>query len=108
MTQTIPQYVYDTVSTDGQVNQRVAFKRRLDNVEAFVGTHINPIEEQILLLREQLIPLYDQLGTLRNEAKQHCTHSQEFLTVEDMGEDYHVRCKFCDTKFIVLKQQDVQ
>jgi hypothetical protein len=87
-------------------NDRSAFVRRQTNLEAFVTEKINPIELQIATLREELIPLYDEMASLREEARAHCTHPPELVSfvgasVSDAGCFVEVQCGFCDTVFHV-------
>lgn len=79
-------------------NDKIAFNRRLYNLEMYVANNVNPIEEQILLLREQLLPHYDAIGNLRREAESLCIHAPENLS---MDEDGTVVCSFCKQKFHV-------
>jgi S-adenosylmethionine synthetase len=77
-------------------NSRVAFQRRLSNLENYITNEVNPIEEQIIHLKAKLIPLYDAVKILRDDAREHCTHT-------DLArqEDGSIKCKFCDTIFHV-------
>lgn len=87
-------------------NDRSAFARRQHNLEQHVTEKINPIEMQIAALREQLIPLYDEMGTLREEAHAHCTHPPEMISfvgasVDAAGCFVEIRCGFCNQVFHV-------
>ncbi len=91
------------VTKNSVTNDRIAFQRRLTNLETFVKNEINPVEEQILLLREQLLPLYDRMTELKNEAKDFCTHPIDMLQYKH-SEDADIvtlECKFCNTTFHV-------
>ena len=104
MSNTIPENVIKQISTNDRQNERLSFQRRLSNLETFITESVNPIEEEILLLRERLIPLYDQVQTLREEAKEYCTHPVEHLVLtSETDSEYTVACKFCDTIFHVSK-----
>jgi hypothetical protein len=100
--------VVQKISKQSIGNDRVAFNRRLGNLEQFVREEINPLEEQILLLREQLIPLYDKLQQLRDEACEHCLHPPEMLSIGVAVDNFApVECKFCGQKFhIEVDEQD--
>ncbi len=96
--------ILDKISKHKNTNDRIAFQRRLTNLEEYVKTHINPIEENILLQRERLIPLYDTVHTMRMEAREYCTHPPEHLVVtSDDEQSISVRCKFCDETFHIEK-----
>lgn len=94
------------ISKNHITNDKIAFQRRLTNLENFVRDQINPFEEEILLIREKLIPLYDKSTELRKEAMEYCTHPPEFLDQQDNPDDPEmliVRCKFCSEIFHVKK-----
>lgn len=80
------------------VNSKVAFQRRMANLEAYVITEINPLEMSIIDLREKLIPLYDKMNELREDARAHCTHPID-LIMHVEGDLY--KCRFCETSFHV-------
>jgi len=103
MSNEIPQAIIDTISKS-DANSRVAFQRRMTNLENYITNEINPIEEQILNLRAKLIPLYDGVKMLRDEALAHCTHAPENLVKQ---EDGSIKCKFCETIFHVKTAFDV-
>ena len=77
-------------------NSRVAFQRRLTNLETYITNEVNPIEEQIIHLKAKLIPHYDAVKMLRDDAREHCIHTD--LAKQ---EDGSIKCKFCDTVFHV-------
>lgn len=97
MTNELSKATIDAISKTDP-NSRVAFQRRLTNLEAYITNDINPIEQQILELRAKLIPLYDAVHMLRDEARAHCTHTPEQLVKQ---EDGSIKCKFCETIFHV-------
>ena len=87
-------------------NDRSAFARRQHNLEQHVTERINPIELQIAALREKLIPLYDEMNALRDEAHDHCTHPPEMISFVGASEDaagcfVEIRCGFCSQTFHV-------
>lgn len=77
-------------------NARVAFQRRLNNLETYITNEINPVENQIIELKSTLIPLYDATLMLRDEAREYCIHSAENIVQLDDGS---YKCKFCETIF---------
>lgn len=82
-------------------NDRTAFKRRLDSMEQYVVTKVNPIEQQIIELRSQLVPMYDKIADLRKDAQSHCAHLPTMLNaVKDEGTgNITVTCNFCNSVF---------
>lgn len=79
-------------------NARVAFQRRIMNLEAYITREIHPLELKIIDLKAELIPHYDAAKLLRDDAREHCTHSADLITKQDDGS---YRCKFCETIFHV-------
>jgi hypothetical protein len=100
--------IIEKISKNHIGNERVAFARRQAALERFVTDYINPVEEEILLAREKLIPLYDKLEVLKKEAYDHCTHPPEMLSIGEPADDGSVEvvCKFCGHKAIVVDNDD--
>lgn len=92
----ISQSIIDKITKTDQ-NSRVAFQRRLTNLETYITTEVNPIEDQIISLKVKLIPLYDATKMLRDEARQFCTHEGHLTKLDDGS----IKCTFCDTIFHV-------
>lgn len=92
---TIPTSISDSISKL-DTNSRVAFQRRLTNLETFIANEVNPVENEIIELKSKLIPLYDAAKMLRDEAREFCTHAPEMLVEL---EDNTYKCKFCETIF---------
>ena len=88
------------------INDRIAFQRRLTNLETYIQNQVNPVEEEVLLIREKLIPLYDTVRAMRDDAKQHCTHPEEYLNdiSEPDADTTTVVCTFCESTFHIPKQ----
>lgn len=82
-------------------NARIAFQRRLTNLEKYITHEINPVEQEIIDLRVKLFPLYDAAKMLRDEAREHCTHSADLIVQQDDGS---YKCKFCETVFHVADE----
>ena len=83
-------------------NARVAFQRRMTNLETYIINEINPLENEIIEIKCKLIPLYDAAAMLRDEARAHCTHSADLIVKTDDGP---YKCKFCETIFHVADQE---
>ncbi len=97
MSEELSQTVIEAI-TKTDANSRVAFQRRLTNLETYITNDVNPIEQQILELKAKLLPLYDGVKMLREEAQSHCIHAPENLIKQ---EDGSIKCKFCETVFHV-------
>lgn len=91
------------LSTDNNANARAAFARKATALSDYVTNNVNPLEEQILLIREKLIPLYDAVEELRQQAIAYCTHPKDQIHVDETDTDFVVRCKFCCSTITVSK-----
>ena len=100
MTDNISPAVLAAISNTDQ-NARVAFHRRVTNLETFITNEINPIENQIIDLKHKLIPMYDTAKILRDEAREHCIHGADLIVRQ---EDGSYKCKFCETIFHVTDE----
>ena len=82
-------------------NDRTAFKRRLDSLEQYVVSKVNPLEKQVTELRGQLVPMYDKIADLRKDAQAHCTHLPSMLRAvkDETTGDITVTCNFCNSVF---------
>jgi hypothetical protein len=74
--------------------------RKLKNLQALVAD-ANTIEQQILELQEQKMPIYDEIAQLRSTMVDECCHPLEFLLEQDNWEENGityklVKCKFCE------------
>lgn len=83
--------ILQTVAAHATKGEIAAWNRKRKSIERLIGTHIQPIEDKILELNAQLIPLYDQLQAQRTEMVEFCVHPIDMLIYKDD----HVECKFC-------------
>ena len=58
---------------------------------------LRPLEEQILELQAQKIPIFDEVQEVRKTMVNECIHPYEYLVVK---ED-HVLCKFCNRRISI-------
>ena len=71
----------------------------MDNMVKLIAT-MRPLEEQILKIIEQKIPIFDAIQELRLTMVKECIHPYDHLTYFEN----HVRCKFCDRRISVPKE----
>jgi hypothetical protein len=98
---TLPDSITSLI-TKTNPNDKIAFARRVANLDEWVTSTISPIETQITDLRAKLLPLYDQMDVLKTDAAEFCIHSPELLTVissNEDGEPETIKCKFCSMIF---------
>lgn len=76
-------------------NDRMAWKRRHDSMQELIN-QLSIVEDKILeLIKEEKLPLMDQVTELRKKMLKACIHPKEYLTVSDDGV---ATCKFCDSR----------
>lgn len=56
-----------------------------------------PIDEQVLKIMQERLPLIAEIEELRHQMTQECIHPIEHL----VETDNHVVCKFCDRKLVI-------
>lgn len=74
-------------------SEKVSWNRKMDNMVKLLG-QLRPIEEQILELHAQKMPIFDQVQELRETMVKECVHPYEYLVIRDD----HALCKFCGKK----------
>lgn len=91
------QSVFQAISSHAIKGEVAAWNRKRKSIERVITTNIRPLEDKIIEVNAQLIPLYDQLHQMRSEMVDFCIHPIDMLTYK---ED-HVECKFCTRKLNV-------
>lgn len=85
--------IKDTISNHASRSEKTSWNRKMDNMVSLMA-RITPIEQQIIDLQAEKMPIFDEIQELRNMMVNECIHPHEYLVVE---ED-HVVCKFCNKK----------
>lgn len=70
----------------------------MDNMTALLG-RLRPIEDKILELMAEKMPIVDEISALRRDMVRDCVHSYTYLT--DRG--VHVTCNFCSKNFTLVQ-----
>lgn len=91
------QAVLATIAGHAVKGEIAAWNRKRKSIERIVGNNIRPIEDQIIEANAKLLPLYDQLKTMRNEMVEFCIHPIDMM----VHKGDHVECKFCSAKMAV-------
>lgn len=81
-------------------SEKTSWNRKMDNMNVMYE-RIRTIENLILDLQVQKMPLFDQLQQLREQMVQECIHPYDQLEVYPT----HVECKFCGRKISLPKEQ---
>lgn len=89
--------VLQAISNHANKNEIAGWNRKRKAIERVIETHIRPLEDKIMELNAQLMPLYDQLNKMRGELTEFCVHPIDMLIYKDG----HVVCKFCSAKLNV-------
>lgn len=76
-------------------SEKVSWDRKMNNMVTLLSK-IRPIEDQILDLMSQKMPLMDDVAALRREMVKECVHPYTHLVVRA---DDSVECKFCGKRF---------
>jgi hypothetical protein len=93
--------IKEFVSNAANRSEKTSWNRKMDNMVKLMS-NLRPIEEKIVELQAQKIPIFDEIQQLRQTMVQECVHPYEYLVVHD---DYIV-CKFCDKKIRIPDAQD--
>lgn len=90
--------IKEKISGNADRSAKVAWKRKLSNLEALYEK-VRPIEEEILTLMAKKTPILDEMQVLREEMVNECVHPFDYLIVKEDGQ---VICKFCNNKLKVV------
>lgn len=74
-------------------SDKTSWNRKMNNLVTLIAK-IRPIEDRIIELQAQKLPIMDEIAALRKEMVDTCIHPIEQLIEKD---DY-VECKFCGRK----------
>jgi hypothetical protein len=96
MTERNSQDRLQTIASKATRNERVAWNRKRDKMKN-IYAELKPIEDQILDLMSQKIPVYDKMSELRKMMVEDCVHPIDLL----VEMDDHVLCKFCNKKIYI-------
>lgn len=89
--------VLEKIAGHANKGEIAAWSRKRKAIERLIDTHIRPLEDKILALNAELIPLYDQLTESRNALVEFCVHPIDMLEPKDG----YIECKFCNAKLNV-------
>lgn len=95
--QTKTRQLLDTIANVATRGEKVSFDRKFDNMVSLLSL-VKPIEDQILDLMAQKVPIIEQIEALRKTMIGNCIHPMTHLTVHNNT----VHCKFCNRTFSVL------
>lgn len=88
--------VIEAITSRVPANELTSWKRMMRKMGTLIDD-IRPIEDAILLLTAQKMPIFDKIQELRMEMIKICVHPKEHLVVQNRS----VLCKFCDRRLQV-------
>ena len=91
----------DDVSRFADKNQRLSFRRKRERMDTLLE-RIRPIEEQILELTKEKMPIMDEIEKTRQGMVKECVHPREDL----VHKGTHIQCKFCSKEIRVNDRED--
>lgn len=93
----------EAISNKATRSEKVSWDRKMDNMVKIIAK-LKPIEDQIIDLMAQKVPIIDEITQLRKEMVEQCVHPYTHLTyhVDEQGNEL-VICKFCNKRFKVMK-----
>jgi len=86
----------EAVSNSSNRSEKTSWNRKMDNMVKLIAK-LRPIEEQMIELHAQKIPVLDDIAELRSMMILECVHPFDQLAHH---EDY-IECKFCSRKIRV-------
>jgi len=89
----------ETIANNADRSEKTSWNRKMDNMVKLIAK-MKPIEEQILELTKQKMPIFDDIQELRLTMVKECVHPFDHLTYFEN----HVRCKFCERRISVPKE----
>ena len=89
----------ESIANNADRSEKTSWNRKMDNMIKFIA-RLRPLEERILEIEEQKLPIIDDIQALRQLMIKECIHPYDHLTYFEN----HARCKFCDRRISVPKE----
>lgn len=86
--------IFESICDHATRSEKVSWNRQMDNMVSILAT-LKPIEDKIIKLQSDKMPILDEVAALRKRMVQDCVHPFEQLVLTPE----HVACKFCMRKF---------
>ena len=86
----------EVISNHANRSEKTSWNRKMDNMVKLMALLL-PIEEKIIILQNEKIPLFDQIQELRLTMVNECIHPYSHLVVLDNFSE----CKFCGKRMSV-------
>jgi len=85
---------FEAIANNADRSAKTSWNRKMDNMVALLAK-LRPIEDQIIELQNQKMPIFDEVQQLREVMVNECVHPYQHLVEH---EDGSVLCKFCNRK----------
>ena len=85
--------IFESISNFSDRSEKTSWNRKMDNMVKALAL-LRPIEEKIIDLQAEKMPIFDDVQVLRETMVKECVHPYPFLTLHEN----HVVCKFCNKK----------
>ena len=99
--QTHLRQLLEVVANHATRSDKVSWERKMDNMVRLLA-RLRPLEDQIIELEAQKMPIVDEITLLRADMVKECVHPFQYLVVKDD----HILCKFCDKRIVVPHGSD--
>lgn len=87
--------IKEAIANAANRSEKTSWNRKLDNMVKYMA-RLRPIEEKIIDLQAEKMPIFDDIQKLRGIMVNECVHPYEYLEVHvDEG---FTECKFCNRK----------
>ena len=74
-------------------SEKLSWRRKYKKMLAFIE-ELKPLEEEMMRLHMEKMPILDSIEEIREEMVKVCIHPKDFL----VHHGTHVECKFCNKK----------
>lgn len=91
----------EEVANSAERSEKTSWNRKMDNMVKLISK-LHPIEDQIIELEAQKMPILDEIAALRGSMVKDCIHPFEQLVYKNE----FVECKFCNKKLRISKVVD--
>jgi hypothetical protein len=86
----------ETIANNANRSEKTSWNRKMDNMVKLIAK-LRPLEEKILEIEGQKLPIIDEIQELRQLMVKECIHPFDHLTFFEN----HVRCKFCEKRISI-------
>ena len=82
--------MFETIANNATRSEKTSWNRKMDNMVKLLAK-LRPIQQQIIDLEVQKLPIMDEVDALRQEMVKECIHPYDSL----VEKDNYIECKFC-------------